>query len=143
MAEAAETLDWMGQAIDCATCAHAALAAAGSCEPGLTCVNDRRARRIERFFMAHRSLADDYLEHPYFEVRALAGRFCSVFRLQRLVNDAEPEPRASAALRLPLQRALPEAARFPSTEPDGPALFAPKSLHWYCLELIRRRAAPL
>jgi len=105
--EDSEALDWTGRLIDCAVCPHVGQAV---CELGKACVNDRRARRIERFFMANRALADNYLDHPYFEVRALAGRHCNVFRLQRLVNDPEPEPRASAALRLPLPRAMPMKA---------------------------------
>ena len=42
--------------------------------------------------------------HPYFEVRTLAARYASPFRLTALLDDPEPDVRAMVALRLPLAR---------------------------------------
>jgi len=67
-------------------------------------VRDRRARRIDRFFKDNPPLANAYLNHEYFEVRAIAARYASVLRLPALLNDPEPEVRASAAMRLPEAR---------------------------------------
>ena len=66
--------DWEGRPLDCAACAHATLHAAGGCEPGRSCMQDAYARRIDRFFREHRELAAQHLDHPYFEVRAIAAR---------------------------------------------------------------------
>ncbi len=65
------------------------------------CVHDRYARRIERFFYWNKALANDYLAHPYFEVRAIAAKFADVFRLPPLLEDADETVRFSALIRLP------------------------------------------
>jgi len=48
---------WDGRPIACADCRYASLREAGRCEPGRTCLQDRYARRIDRFFRATRSSA--------------------------------------------------------------------------------------
>ncbi len=67
-------------------------------------VRDRRAKRVDLFFRGHPHLADAYLDHVYFEVRARAARYASVLRLPPLLDDPEPEVRATAASRLPASR---------------------------------------
>ena len=76
----------------------------GLCRKGAACVRDRRARRVEGFFKRHPQLANDYLDHSYFEVRAVAAKYASLLRLQALLTDPEPEVRAMAAARLPASR---------------------------------------
>ena len=98
------SLDWLGQPIRCRECDHVALNREGLCRKGAACVRDRRARRVDGFFRKHPELANDYLEHSYFEVRAVAARYASVMRLMPLLDDPEAEVRASAAMRLPMER---------------------------------------
>ena len=99
---------WQGGPVDCSTCVHAPLRArhgeAGQkgCEPGYACMQDAYARRIDRFFRWHPELSDAQLDHPYFEVRAIAARYASVFRLAALVDDPDETVRMQVALRLPL-----------------------------------------
>src|SRR6516164_7169150 len=102
--EVGEKLDWLGQPVRCADCPHHSLRNAGGCQEGRACVRDRRARRVDRFFTKQPELADEYLDHPYFEVRAVAAKYASVFRLPVLLADPEPEVRAVAVLRLPEQK---------------------------------------
>lgn len=97
-------LDWLGNAVDCDKCPHAAMRAEGHCQKTHSCVQDRRNKRIERFFIDNPDLADSYLEHPYFEVRTIAARFASPFRLRALLTDEEPEVRAAAVMRLPIRQ---------------------------------------
>ena len=84
-----ETLDWQGKQIDCAGCAYETLLEDGQCEPGKACVEDRYARRIDRFFERNKALADGFLAHPYFELRAVAAKHATVFRLPPLLKDTE------------------------------------------------------
>ena len=100
-----ETVDWLGNPVSCRDCAHEENRRAGMCDLGRTCVNDRRGKRIDRFFAANPLQADRYLGHPYFEVRTLAVKYASLFRLTPLIDDPEPDVRARAALRLPKPRA--------------------------------------
>src|ERR1035437_4028530 len=96
---------WQGGAIDCSSCGHAELRqlpGQQGCEPGNACVQDVYARRIDRFMRWHPELADDKFTHPYFEVRAIAARYCSVFRLLSLIDDPDETVRLQIALRLPL-----------------------------------------
>jgi hypothetical protein len=93
--------DWQGAPLDCAACAHAALRAAGACEPGRSCVMDAYARRIDRFFRTHPALANDYLAHPYFEVRAIAVRHADLFRAAARRDDPDETVRLQLALRAP------------------------------------------
>ena len=75
--------------------------AGGRCAFKHACVNDRYARRIDRFFAWNPSLANDYLAHPHFEVRAIAAKFADVFLLPPLLADPDEAVRWNAALRLP------------------------------------------
>lgn len=100
-----EALHWQGGPLDCATCCYSALRALPGeqgCEPGHACMQDMYARRIDRFFRWHPTLSDDQLTHPYFEVRAIAVRRASVFRLMALLDDPDETVRLQLALRLPL-----------------------------------------
>lgn len=101
-------VDWEGRAIDCALCStrSSAQTAQLRCEPGHACVEDRYAKRIDRFFKWNPHLGNDYLAHPYFEVRAIACRHADVFRLQQLIADEDETVRMSVAVRLPLGQAL-------------------------------------
>ena len=96
-------MDWQGGPVDCGTCAYLDLRARDGgrgCEPGHACMQDAYARRIDRFFRWHPELSDDQLEHPYFEVRAIAARHASVFRLPGLMNDPDETVRMQVVLRL-------------------------------------------
>lgn len=99
--DAIPAVDWQGAALDCAACSHRALLAAGRCKPGQACVADRYAKRIDRFFAWNPALANDYLAHPYFEVRAVAAKHADVFRLPGLIADPDETVRWSVAQRLP------------------------------------------
>ncbi|HWJ20210.1 MAG TPA: 4Fe4S-binding leucine-rich repeat protein, partial [Geobacterales bacterium] len=101
MADIDEAIDWLGGAIFCDGCAHQDLLAADRCQPKHACVHDRYARRIDRFFDWNRDLANQYLDHPYFEVRAIATKWADVFRLPALLSDPEETVRWNAARRLP------------------------------------------
>lgn len=102
--EAGQAIDWRGLAIRCRECDHFAMNTAGLCARGRACIRDRRARRVDRFLGEHRELADGYLNHPYFEVRACAAQYASAFRLPPLLDDPEPEVRAVTTMRLPADR---------------------------------------
>jgi hypothetical protein len=96
-------MDWQGGPVDCARCAYRDLRARDGgrgCEPGHACMQDAYARRIDRFFRWHPELADDQLQHPYFEVRAIAARHASVFRLPALMNDPDETVRLQVVVRL-------------------------------------------
>ncbi|WP_374407082.1 4Fe4S-binding leucine-rich repeat protein [Hydrogenophaga sp.] len=96
-------MDWTGGPVDCGACAYADLRARDGgrgCEPGHACMQDAYARRIDRFFRWHPELSDDQLGHPYFEVRAIAARHASVFRLPGLMNDPDETVRMQVVLRL-------------------------------------------
>jgi hypothetical protein len=98
-------LHWQGGLVDCAACAYAGLRDRPDpqgCEPGHACMQDAYARRIDRFFRRHPQFGDAELAHPYFEVRAIASRHASVFRLLALVDDVDETVRLQVALRLPL-----------------------------------------
>ncbi len=98
-------LHWQGGPVDCAACTYAHLRALQGelgCEPGHACMQDVYARRIDRFFRWHPQFGDAQLAHPYFEVRAIAARHASVFRLMALIDDPDETVRLQIALRLPL-----------------------------------------
>jgi len=99
--EILSALDWRGAPVECASCPHLALRDTGACEPLRSCVHDRYARRVERFFKHNPQLANDYLTHPYFEVRALAARHADAFRLPPLLGDVDEVVRWAAVSRLP------------------------------------------
>ena len=72
------SLHWQGGVLDCTACAYAALRTLegrAGCAPGHACMQDVYARRIDRFFRWHPALGDEQLNHPYFEVRAIAARY--------------------------------------------------------------------
>lgn len=94
-------LDWQGQAVDCARCCHGAQRAELGCEPGHSCMQDAYARRIDRFFHQHPELAAQHLQHPYFEVRAIAARHVDLFHLNGMRQDPDETVRMQVALRLP------------------------------------------
>lgn len=98
-------LDWEGRPIDCGLCPYQSLQDLGQCAWGRSCVQDRYARRIDRFMRWNPKLANGLLTHPYFEVRAIAVRYADVFHLQPLIGDPDETVRLQLALRLP-QRSL-------------------------------------
>jgi hypothetical protein len=109
---------WQGGAVDCAPCAHRGLRSMpdeAGCEPGHACMQDAYARRIDRFFRWHPELGNAHLDHPYFEVRAIAARHADVFRLPALIDDTDETVRLQIALRLP-QAHLARMARDPHRE---------------------------
>lgn len=93
------TLDWEGQPISCEHCAARDLAI--QCELGRACVQDRYAKRIDRFFRWNPERGNDFLNHPYFEVRAIACRHADVFHLMKMLGDEDETVRMSVAARLP------------------------------------------
>ncbi len=101
MTDIDEAIDWLGREISCEPCAHRDLLAAELCRPKHACVHDRYARRIDRFFAWNPELANGYLTHPHFEVRAIAAKSADVFRLPALLNDPDETVRWNAARRLP------------------------------------------
>ncbi|WP_457796166.1 4Fe4S-binding leucine-rich repeat protein [Methylocystis sp. S23] len=96
-----EAIDWRGDAVDCAACAHADRLVQEKCKPLRACVHDRYARRIDRFFDWNPDLARDYVAHDYFEVRACAAKAAEIFLLPAMLDDPEEAVRWSAARRLP------------------------------------------
>ena len=104
--EIEEALDWQGSPLDCEVCENLPLSRRGQCELGKSCVHDRYARRIDRFFDWNPALAKQYLEHSYFETRAIAAKHVEVFYLSRLVDDPDETVRQSVALRLPTSSRL-------------------------------------
>lgn len=98
--------NWQGQPLDCAACPHAALRDQGGCEPGHSCMQDAYARRIDRFFRARPELANGHLDHPYFEVRAVASRYADLFHIAALRNDPDETVRLQVALRVPQRQLL-------------------------------------
>src|SRR5271169_3259506 len=115
MTDPLESLDWQGRQVDCTTCENFAMLAGGGCKPMLACVHDRYAKRIDRFFAQNRELAQQYVTHPYFEVRAVASKYLDVFHLSRLRNDPDETVRSMVVLRLP-QRQLLEMRNDPDRE---------------------------
>jgi len=71
------------------------------CQLKHLCVVDRTPARFEHFFKANAGLANQFLTHPNFEVRATAVRFADIFLLTAMLNDADETVRLNAALRLP------------------------------------------
>jgi len=108
-------IDWTGRPVDCSQCPHRALLEQTGCAPRWSCVQDRYARRIDRFFSMHPQLADDYLSNPYFEVRAVAAKYADLFRLSALLTDPDETVRWSVAMRLPT-RQLHKLSRDPDRE---------------------------
>ncbi len=101
-----EAIDWRGEAVSCEACPHQDLLARKRCRLKHACIHDRYARRIDRFLNWNRELANNYLKHPHFEVRAIAPKSADVFRLPGLLNDPEETVRWNALLRLPYRYLL-------------------------------------
>ncbi|MBZ0097343.1 MAG: hypothetical protein K8H75_18470 [Sulfuricella sp.] len=97
MTDIDEAMDWQGNELHCADCQNRAISDAGRCQLLHACVQDRYAKRIDRFFEWNPTLAVEYLAHPYFEVRAVAAKHVDVFHLPRLINDPDETVRWSAA----------------------------------------------
>jgi hypothetical protein len=96
-----EAIDWQGNEIDCDACDNRALLGEGRCRKKHACVNDRYARRIDRFFDWNPALANAHLSHPHFEVRAIAAKSADVFLLPALLHDPDETVRWNAVRRLP------------------------------------------
>ncbi len=94
-------LDWQGREVCCDGCVHRELIHEQRCEQKHICVQDRSPSRIEQFFKTNPGLANEFLTHPYFEVRAAAAKFADIFYLPSLLNDVDETVRWHAALRLP------------------------------------------
>jgi hypothetical protein len=100
---------WQGGPVDCAGCSYhdmRAFEGRSGCEPGYACMQDVYARRIDRFFRWHPDQGGEQLAHPYFEVRAIAARFASVFGLTALMDDPDETVRLQVALRVPMTALL-------------------------------------
>jgi hypothetical protein len=144
-------VDWHGVPLDCARCAarDASLDPPVRCQLGHACVQDRYARRIDRFFRWNPAQANAYLSHAYFEVRAIACRYADVFHLRPLIDDEDETVRLSVAARLPLSHALPLRAD-PHREVrirmamrlEGRALMEMKDDPDYGVRLLVARRAP-
>jgi hypothetical protein len=96
-----KALDWQGREVCCTGCVHRELIDEDRCRQKHVCVQDRTPWRIEEFFKKNPGLANDFLTHPYFEVRAAAAKYADVFRLTAMLNDEDETVRWNAALRLP------------------------------------------
>lgn len=145
-----EARDWQGNDIDCASCPHRDLLAAGRCESKKACVKDRYARRLERFFQQNRALADQYLDHPYFETRAVAAGYATVFLLPKLLGDPDETVRWSAARRLPKRYLLPlrndphreVRIRIASVLSDDDLRPMASDADYYVRQIVAKRASP-
>lgn len=138
-------VNWQGQPLNCSTCPTRSSAV--RCELGHACVHDRYAKRIDRFFRWNSHLGSAFLQHPYFEVRAIACRFANVFSLLPLINDEDETVRLSVAVRLPLSQ-VARLAKDPHREVrirvamrlEGNALLAMKDdSDYYVRKLVARR----
>jgi hypothetical protein len=96
-----KALDWQGREVCCGGCVHRELIREDRCRQKHVCVHDRSPQRIEQFFKSNPGLANDFLSHPYFEVRAAATKYADVFYLTALLNDEDESVRWNAAMRLP------------------------------------------
>ena len=96
-----EAIDWQGRQVDCGPCAHRGLNEGGRCALKHACVRDRYARRIDRFFSWNPALSNAYLDHPHFEVRAIAAKFADLVLLPPLLADPDETVRWNAVRRLP------------------------------------------
>ncbi len=101
-----EAIDWQDRPVSCEGCTHCGLLGEKRCQPKHACVRDRYARRIDRFFDWNPGLANDYLTHPYFEVRAIAAKSADLFLLPALLADPDETVRWNAVRRLPMRYLL-------------------------------------
>lgn len=145
-----EARDWLGNEVDCRTCTHQALMRAGGCRLKHACVNDRYARRIDRFFNWNPGLANSHISHPHFEVRAIAAKHASVFLLPPLLDDPEETVRWNAARRLPKRLVLrlrndahrEVRIRIASVLDDAELMPMMDDPDYYVRLIIARRVAP-
>jgi hypothetical protein len=96
-----KAFDWQGHEVCCSGCVHRELTQEDRCKEKHICVQDRSPMRIQEFFKTNPGLANEFLSHPYFEVRAAAAKFADVFLLTALLTDEDESVRWNAALRLP------------------------------------------
>jgi len=145
-----ETVDWTGRPTDCAACPHRDLLASQLCGPRWSCMQDRYAPRIDRFFAMNPERANAALTHPYFEVRAVAARHADLFHLAGLLNDPDETVRWSVALRLPLAQ-LRKLSRDPDREVRirVASRIRPADLHamihdpdYYVRQIVAKRLPP-
>lgn len=99
MNEIDEAIDWQGAAISCDSRAHVAMRTNDRRRLEPACVHDRYARRIDRVSDWNRHIADAYVGHPHFEVRAIAAMHASLPLLTALFDDPEETVRWNAARR--------------------------------------------
>lgn len=99
--DAPAPVDWIGRRLDCRRCDVPKRHPSVRCSLSHACVHDRYALRVERFFHWNPQAADDWLEHPYFEVRAIAARHASLFRLRAVLDDRDETVRTVVAERVP------------------------------------------
>lgn len=145
-----EARDWQGNEVVCASCRHQALRHVQRCRLQHACVHDRYARRIDRFFDWNPELANDYVTHPHFEVRAIAAKHASVFLLPPLLDDPEETVRWNAARRLPKRLVLrlrndahrEVRIRIVSVLDDAELLPMMADPDYYVRLMIARRIAP-
>ena len=101
MRRAEKAMDWQGRKVCCTDCVHHELIREQRCRQKHICVHDRSPQRIEQFFRSNPGLANEFLSHPYFEVRAAAAKYADVFYLTALLSDEDESVRWNAAMRLP------------------------------------------
>jgi hypothetical protein len=82
-----EARDWRGDEVCCGSCPHRELLSQSRCRLKAACIEDRYARRIDRFFDWNPELANASLAHPYFEVRAVAAKYADLSQLPQLLSD--------------------------------------------------------
>src|SRR5271169_2423143 len=90
-----EARDWQGKEVCCDSCPHRELLSKSQCRLRLACIEDRYARRIDRFFEWNPEIANASLDHPYFEVRAVAAKYADVVQLPQLLDDPDETVRWS------------------------------------------------
>ena len=116
VAEVIRVMDGPLAPIDCVSViAHEACPMEETCGLRWSCIQDRYARRIDRFFAMNPERANAALSHPYFEVRAVAAKYADLFRLSALLTDPDETVRWSVAMRLPLGQ-LHKLSRDPDRE---------------------------
>jgi len=99
-----ESLDWLGNEVDCAYAARAnALRGTLPLKPP---VLRRYARRIDRFFNWNPDLANSYVTHQAFRGACHRSQTCDIFQLPRFLDDPEEAVRWNAARRLPKRYVL-------------------------------------
>jgi hypothetical protein len=96
-----EARDWQGHELCCDSCVFHQLLNENKCFRDHVCVQDSSPSRIEKFFELNPGFANDFLVHPYFEVRFAAARYADVFHLTALLDDVDETVRWAAAFRLP------------------------------------------